>query len=246
MHRPGGQIKVPKRLIKKIHKDEFFELDLLLPKSDMGDYLQDEDLTLATTQGGTGFKSIVFKSSKRRRIFNVFQWMKAFTIFASIRASYKKSEASALFDYMFEILEISSGGGNWYEYDRQFRLLREERHIKWNEPDQLLYLKSFLKNPIWGPKGKRTQKQSTYNKTKRDNSKKAGFCWAFQDGRRCPSSCKFKHECQYCGGKQPGCTCQKEELGHKAAASKAEDQKPSNVTRQAPRASKANNTSTNI
>ncbi len=73
------------------------------------------------------------------------------SFFSVVCSHYWPPEGSKLFQYLFEILDIHSQGGNFLNYDRQFRMIRESTHRPWDRPLESFYVKSILRKDSQTP-----------------------------------------------------------------------------------------------
>ncbi len=148
-HLPGSSLLllVPSDIHTKIRDNKYFELDKLhgICEGYKKDY--DEDLTLTKSN----HNDMVVKAKTAEKIFNIYQYMQAFFVFSVVCSHYWLSEGSQLFQYLFEILDIHSQGGNFLNYDRQFRMIRESTHRPWDRPLESFYVKSILRKDSQTP-----------------------------------------------------------------------------------------------
>ena len=191
---------LPEALVKRIKEDKYVDLNEVLTAMENFTGLP-EQLTLAAqkTQDGT---SMVFKTSKKRKIFNIQQWNKAFYMYLKVRGTAFPDEHVAMMDYMKIIADIAEEKGNWYWYDIQFRWRRRDNTLKWDKLDEELYMKSHFRPNIVTVQGKQPQRNSSFR-----GRHKIGYCWKYQEGRRCHTSCPHKHVCENCERKHWGKQC---------------------------------------
>lgn len=109
---------------------------------------------------------------------------------------------SALFCYLEAISEAHRvyGGLVWLRYDKQFRQKKAIRpSIRWDHKDICLWMKLMtLSKAIsqFFPGG-----AGGASSTGSPALKKKGVCWQFIEGIcQFGSSCRYKHECLWCGG----------------------------------------------
>ena len=206
---PGSPLihLVPEELKTKIRDNKFIELDKLYAICIGQNKDCEDDLTLTRSSDN----NMVFKAKSNKRIHNIFQFMRAFYLFAAVRSHYYSVEGPQLFHYMYEILDIHAQGGQFLTYDRQFRMIREKTNRAWDNPLDSFFVKSILKSNTQQPTGRhfpkanRSSKQGNLVKGGRNRSAK--FCFRFQDGEACSSYCPFRHQCELCQGQHGSSQC---------------------------------------
>ncbi|KAM4808264.1 adhesion G-protein coupled receptor V1 [Rhinophrynus dorsalis] len=156
-----------------------------------------------------------------RKIPKVFgNWIRAFSILASVIAERFPSKCSVLFCYQDTIWSACRiyGGLAWWTYDEQFRQRMALRPaVSWDQLDIGLWL-SLMTRPAGSPMGLQSFQAGAGGlglpATSSSASKRAGFCWQFNDGHcKWGSSCKFRHECSGCSGSHPFAKCFKKSRG---------------------------------
>ncbi|KAJ1095868.1 hypothetical protein NDU88_001018 [Pleurodeles waltl] len=138
-------------------------------------------------------KSTFFGERKPRVEESITNWLLGFNVFMSVWLEKKPELASSLIYYANKILKAQHtyGGYAWLEYDRDFRWARvEDPSIGWDQTEVEVWLEC-VNNKVAGRQPFRTQA----------HSERKGSCWAFnRNGCSRPAgSCKFRHNCSFCG-----------------------------------------------
>ena len=212
---PVGE-SIPRKLKKKILKDEFIELSQLLPQSEK--HPKNDKIILVPASNG----QLDLARPSSQKWLPIEQWNEAFLIYMSIYVQRaKKSPKQAhkltqqLLTYYRDINKMAKKNWLWRDYDRRFRRDKVNCPITFSTIRQDLMLdaqmkhtdtpKTFTKNPQlfrnkFTPKNKQ---QSQYQNTTQ------GYCNTFNSPeRRCTNiSCRFKHTCYKCAGAHPAFLC---------------------------------------
>ncbi|KAJ1081348.1 hypothetical protein NDU88_001530 [Pleurodeles waltl] len=138
-------------------------------------------------------KSSFFGDRKPKVEESITNWLWGFNVFMSVLLEKKTELGSSLICYANKILKAhhTYGGYAWLEYDRDFRWARvEDPSIGWDQTEVNVWLEC-VNNKVSGRQPFRTQA----------HSERKGSCWAFnRNGCSRPAgSCKFRHNCSFCG-----------------------------------------------
>lgn len=173
---------------EKIWRQEFVELLALLPSSK--DTSKQSD------------KKVDDKDDEKKRTApkSFFNWLQAFTIYASVMGEKQPQLCSGLFRHLEIILEAyrNFGGSGWYLYDEMYRQkLAIHPGVRWGNKDVGLWL-NFMLPQRSNPKN---FNQQLFRK---------GVCYAYNDSQcKYAGNCRYRHECAHCSGSHPAAKCLK-------------------------------------
>lgn len=164
------------------------------------------------------------KNTRGKKIATFEQWLQSFLVFASVMTEKFPGLAPDLFKYLSLIQAMSAriGGLAWFEYDKQFRKLKQVDPAKcWGKLDSETHLMAIM------PLRNQPFRAPLRNQSKGDTP--AGYCFHFSKGVPCPRSpaCQYKHRCHKCQGNHPAKSCYTSSGGSiKPATAKHAEVKP--------------------
>lgn len=128
--------RVPERIRNKIWANEFIDFShLLITYKDDSNYT----LQLQSNENGQQVLSMV-PNHKRPTIQTIEQWTTAFQIFVSIFTQRFPQDSPALMKYGSVVRDLAAQSANWRFYDKNFRQLRQEQQISWDNIHSELWL----------------------------------------------------------------------------------------------------------
>ena len=203
--------KINGKLKEKIISNEFVDMaDILDPPSDLEPF----DFHLSVKHNGR----VGLTSGKKRKYLTIESWTDAFSIFASVLRQSNKSNSDLPEDlaiYMDLVRSIQKDGGDWYHYDMSFRKSRQaDVSISWRQVDQVLYSRALMKKL-----GGASVASSSFR-----NQSFRRFCFKFNEGKPCPTNCKYPHICSTCFKSHSKLQCWRskdDKYGNKASSSKS-------------------------
>jgi hypothetical protein len=138
------------------------------------------------------------QSPKFKSPISIAQWTDAFLVFAAIYIEKHPAEAPNLLKYGHMIRELQQlhGDNAFRSYDEQFRKLKENVNVPWQQPNQELRLKAATLSKALPPKQSQTQPF------------RIRYCFQYNRGERCGKNpCPFRHSCIQCKGNHPKSKC---------------------------------------
>ncbi|KAJ1197583.1 hypothetical protein NDU88_001440 [Pleurodeles waltl] len=175
---------ISSELRAKIHKGTFvdiFELTVVKPADE-----ESKDI-----------KDCSHKWKKPKVDETIINWIKGFTIYQSILLEKFPELGPQTAYYLNKIVGVHEefGGTSWKDYDKAFRLKKASNpSMCWDQTDVNAWLHCMmLRKP-------EANVQSLFRGPTASGDRK-GACWAFNK-RACSrpqGSCKFKHNCSFCG-----------------------------------------------
>ena len=101
-------------------------------------------------------------------------------------------DSPALMKYGSVVRELAAQSANWCFYDENFRQLRQEQQISWDNIHSELWLRAHYQPHKLNAsnRGGQDRYRSTWDRSKFPK----GFCWKFHNGTHC-NGCAFKHHC---------------------------------------------------
>ncbi len=206
-------IHVPQATRTKIWNNEYVHLADLLIKDK-------ERLNAAVKFSPDGQ---VMVEQNPRKIYSIEKWTEAFNIYAAIYSKKFPSEMPFVIKHMSMVRKVYDKGGDWLEYDRQYRRYRQEYNTPWST-----FISEIYTDAVAGANhsGKRQNSNNNFqpgNKTQfkkgfkkpfiRDEQHPLGYCWSYLDGRDCTcdrsSPNAWKHQCSLCDKKHALKLCPK-------------------------------------
>ncbi|XP_041421989.1 uncharacterized protein LOC121394617 [Xenopus laevis] len=150
-------------------------------------------------------------------------WLQAFSILASVIGEKHPEVCSALFCYLDGIWEAHRvyGGYAWLRYDEQFRQrIAVRADLNWDHRDIGLWMRLMNNKGYQGYTGAVGGSSQPFPSGSGGHSStpagahKKGVCWLFNDSQcKWGASCRFRHECSWCGGNHPVSRCFKKSKG---------------------------------
>lgn len=194
--------RVPERIRNKIWANEFIDFSHLLIT-----YKDDYTLQLQSNENGQQVLSMV-PNHKQPTIQTIEQWTTAFQIFVSILTQRSPQDSPALMKYGSVVRDLAAQSTNWRFYDKNFRQLRQEQQISWDNIHSELWLRAHYQPQTLN--GSNQGGQGRYRGTGARSNFPKGFCWKFHNGTHC-NRCAFKHHCFKCGNNHPIFRCQQQQ-----------------------------------
>ena len=219
-------------LMEKIEKEEFVELDKLLPK-DKRKRTEDNRLEWIQSEGGTFLAPV---NDRMNRINGFQKWEQAFRVYATIYCSANPDRSREIWQYVSVINTAASSfiWENVYEYDITFRhfMAFNPSHswaVTYNQMWNIcmrdpLPAKFNNQGQRFGGGGRSSSGFSNnkqWSKQQPQKRKKPDYCWNFNKGLVCKygKKCRFVERCSYCDSPTHGvnaCTKLEEKTDKKA------------------------------
>lgn len=113
------------------------------------------------------------------------------------------------------VRDLAAQSANWCFYDENFRQLRQEQQISWDNniiPRNLFTASCGFEHTTNHQKlnGSNRGGQGRYCGTGARSNFPKGFCWKFHNGTHC-NGCAFKHQCFKCSNNHPIFRCQQQQ-----------------------------------
>lgn len=205
---------VDSKIKAKILSGQFIEYKTLLSENQTSG-----KRILAFENSEEGGENFCFKVPKSNLIIErLGEWHKCHDIFSTIMIRHKKDPQLAidLIKYGTLISRLADQGGDWFNYDRQFRMLIATKTggANWAVLNWELWHSMVNKKPQYT----RNQQKGSYRGGNSEAAAQspgrvpAGYCYVFHRGSNCTQKpCSYKHECPNCGGGQnhPMSRCKK-------------------------------------
>lgn len=203
--------QIPHKLQKRIWAHKFVDLAQLLPSSQ-----QHQTSTSQFTLTMKNSTLSLVPQTKSKRIDSIQTWTAAFLRFVSIYASKFPFETPALMKYMELVrdLALKRPGSAFIYYDSQFRMLRENVLLPWDQIHTEFWLLAFtmdvpiqltnqpFRTPPTTPISSRRPAQNTGSRFL-DHT-----CWRFNSRGQCGvKQCPHPHICGYCRGSHSATEC---------------------------------------
>ena len=204
------------KLRKDILANKFVEFSDLLPE-----YGLPENKEYAFKVKDSG-KSTTLVKQKHKRNLNIFEWLKAFDIYASVyidrakSAEEVKSLTKALLTYKRNMQDLKDKGYDWVAYDRHFRKKQEVKLRSWASLSSSLMLfyaggnrgnnRSFRNFARGQPFRRKYQQDQEGHRTRIPK----GYCFSYHNKNNFCSrkDCSYKHQCFKCErGDHPAYKC---------------------------------------
>lgn len=200
------------KLKAKIVSGEFVEYKQLLPNINANKkkniQLGDAAQKITLSFGEDDSSDILYKD-----------WHKAHLIYSTVMIKHKKDFdlAVSLLKYTATITRMAEQGGDWYGYDKQFRMQNAGKpKAPWHQPNWELWQYSLTsKKPT--PSTSSNNNNARSKKPPRSNVDQGakgpgtgrGTCHAFNNTGNCRfgQGCRFRHVCGKCSGSHPGLKC---------------------------------------
>ena len=193
--------QINSKLKRKIWASKYIDFALILPSYNVQP--KQQKFTLQLSNDPT-FNLV--PQTQTRKITYIAQWTSAFLRFVAVYSEKFPHEAPQLMKYgeIIRDLAYRRPGLAWYNYDMQFRHLRESVQYRW---DMIYY-------DLWVPSAKytfqgpnrfqsfgRERQQPSQNLQRRNNTFLRNCCWTFNRTGRCNrAECSFPHTCGLCRG----------------------------------------------
>ena len=196
--------RIPERIRNKIWANEFIDFShLLITSKDDNNYT----FQLQSNENGQQVLSMV-PNYKRPTIQTIEQRTTAFQIFVSIFTQRFPQDSPALMKYGSVVRDLAAQSANWRFYDENFRHLRQEQQISWDNIHSEFWLRTHYQPQKLN--GSNRGGQGRYRSTWPRSNFAKGFCWKFHNGTHC-NGCAFKHHCFKCGNNHPIFRCQQQQ-----------------------------------
>ena len=197
-------MQIPNKIKKKIWRNQFFDIAVLLPRT----YSENSNTNFSLQLSDKSQISLV-PNQAIKKIYTIESWTSAFLRFMAIYTEKSPMEAPHLVKYMEIVRDLArrSQGMSWYIYDQQFRMLRETVPIPWGRLHTEFWLMASS-TPNFRP----NRQPFHANKSNRSNNQGRKFlertCWTYNRRGFCgDQSCSFQHKCGYCRGSHPAQFC---------------------------------------
>lgn len=189
-------LRVPKKLKRKIWRNEYVDLGHLL---------------LASRKPGALFEKSHKKGKHDKHeqpVNSIIDWVSAFNVYIAVYTMKFAEEAPSIIHYVHTVMELARTGGDWHSYDHEFRVARIHHPCPWHELNSDLYVTyKFSRPPVVRPTQSQSRTKSSNAQSKR-HSFPSGTCWRFHNGRECDAaSCQYTHTCFQCSGSHPVYQC---------------------------------------
>lgn len=184
-------MRVPRKVKENIWSGEFVELSTKVDE-------EVDDITINIKSG-----QISTKPAVRKIFMTIEQWTDAFSLYASVYRLKFPDEAEQLSSYMNRIRRIANERGAWYFYDKNFRQIRKDANLSWDDIETDLYYTALNR--------KTPPSQSPFRNGRGPGQSRApssNTCNKFNKGEPC-SGCRYQHLCQHCRGTHPMHKCWK-------------------------------------
>ena len=193
-------LRVPDKLKKKIWRGKYVELGQLL---------------LAARRPGALFEKRKKGKSQAYTIYSILDWISAFHVFTAVYVMKYPEEAASLMHYMHTIMELAHNGGDWLNYDHEFRVARAVNQQEWHNINTDIYVEFR-----YAKQNKRPQPMPNKKKFQNQSSPKQalprGVCYRFHSGKECNiASCQYSHVCFECKGPHPIFQCARQGQSNK-------------------------------
>ena len=195
--------QIPSKIKRKIWANKYVDFSSLLPN-----YSSQPKQQKFTLQLGNDSTFNLVPQSYNRKITNVAQWTSAFLRFVAVYSEKFPQDSAQLMKYGEVIRDLAYRRPNlfWYNYDMQFRQLRETVAYRWDMIHYELWVPSATYYPFQG--FNRARQQSYTNDTRRNNNPfLKNCCWAFNKSGCTRQGCNFPHTCGFCRGSHPAKQC---------------------------------------
>ena len=165
-----------------------------------------------------------------RKLYTIEKWNEAFSIYAAVYSKKYPEQMSYVIKHMTMVRKVFDKGGDWLEYDRQYRRYRQEYNTPWSHFNSEIYTDAVNRSSYFGKKqgymaagenkafGGKAQFQGSKKPSKRDALHPVGYCWSFLDGQDCKcdknSPGAFKHQCSICDKKHSLAQCPRAPKGN--------------------------------
>ena len=198
-------LQIPHKIKKKIWRNQFIDLAILLPRTHLSNNNTNFQLQLSSKA------QLSLVPNQNRKILSIETWTSAFLRFMAIYTEQFPMEAPQLLKYTEIVRDLArrSFGLSWYMYDQQFRMLRETVQIPWgrlhtefwlmasNSPSQRPFRNNFRSSRNW-----------RFNSQSRNKKFIEFTCWTYNRRGFCGDrACKFQHKCGLCRGPHPATNC---------------------------------------
>lgn len=205
------------KIKNKILEGDYVELASVLPT--MENYVPSTNINVDKSANN----ALSITSTRIRKVSNIFEWLQAFHIYASVYTEKFPLAAPQMFSYANRIMSMASdqslGGFIWRVYDEQFRKLKALMpNLQWHIRDEQILSKAKeaanrLSRPQFGSPAVASQQHRSKNQSKsfkprpqqvsaakpRGWQKPNGLCWNANEGKSCAKNpCTMKHICWYC------------------------------------------------
>ena len=198
--------RVPDRVKAKIWANDYIDIGTLLNAS----VASEDSYVFKVLQGENGQPVVsVVPNEKRRTIQTIEQWTGAFQTFVAIFVEKHPEATPGLMKYSSIVRELAAQGANWRFYDENFRMLRQQETVPWDQLHSELWLRAqSQRNQVNQSQRSQAQLRMRYD----SSSIPKGFCFRFHNGTHC-DGCSYKHQCFQCGGNHPIFRCKSNRAG---------------------------------
>ena len=122
-------LQIPKKLKKKIWKNQFIDLATLLPRVNSSNIANNFSFQVTS-----GSQLSLIPNQNTKKIYNIETWTTAFLWYIAVYTEKFPLETPQLIKYTEIVRDLAkrSSGQSWFFYDQQFRTLRENQPIPWD------------------------------------------------------------------------------------------------------------------
>ena len=195
--------QIPSKLKRKIWANKYVDFATLLPN--YSTQPKQQKFTLQLSNDST-FNLV---PQSYNRITQIEQWTSALIRFVAVHSEKYPQEASQLMKYgeVIRDLAFRRPGLSWYNYDMQFRHLRETIAYRWDRIQYDLWVPAAtFYNAM--PGLNRPRQQVNLNGNRRNgNPFLRNCCWAFNRSGCTKQDCIFPHTCGLCRGSHSAKQC---------------------------------------
>ena len=202
-NQPGRPIdlKVPDKIRQKIWSNQYIDLSVLLDPTQH----QSCSLTIISDPG----EPIRFGPASKPKVISALgQWCSAFEIFITVYCQKYPEALSSLMTYMNSIKSLNHKGGDYLNYDQEFRYLKQSTNMSWDTIHTGLWLEyrdtTRMRSQQNKNKGSNNNNNSfrppnSSNKPSQGKQHPYGYCFRFHTFGKCGrNSCRFNHGCYIC------------------------------------------------
>ena len=206
--------QISSKLRRKIVNHKYVDFSKLLPVTFEQNNPDDFDINVNRGKGGSSIN--ILPAKKQKKVTNIHSWTTAFMRYAAIYCQHHPMEAPAILKYGEVVRELADeyAYNAWQAYDFNFRTLREQIRIPWDQ----------IHNEFWvRATTKRAQSQQPFRQNRRAGyaSRQGGrkprsreflpnTCYAYNRRGFCSQVRCYPHVCGYCLGQHSAKSCSKQ------------------------------------
>ena len=184
---------------------------------DLGSLGAPSDASVSVAMGSDGQPSISLTPSRARPPASILEWIRLFSVYASVYVERHPAESSSLFSYIVNVMDLhrQHGGVAWRLYDERFRRIRAMApELPWHMVNWDVAMGAIHS----GPAGRQVVPQAPlpFRQGAARSSPRAapGVCFDYNYRGACTRTpCRFKHTCITCGQGHPSRSCRAASAG---------------------------------